>query len=129
MKDQFLPYEYSEMLKELGFKDQCFMFYSGNGIDANFIRNTNADDDYVLIGGSSPQKGVSAPLYQQAEQWLWEKHHLRIAVYRMPSAYSFDIFKEEIGEKKIAMGRFTCYHPITAKQEGVRQTIEYLYKN
>ena len=58
MKNEFVPYDIALAMKELGFDEPCFGFYS-------------LHDDNKAVGGNYPCDGTnSAPLYQQAFRWL-----------------------------------------------------------
>jgi hypothetical protein len=75
MKNEFIPYEQSLELKELGFDEECLFAYYGKSDLSNF-----KESDYELCGdrhNSSLKDGrVSAPLYQQVFRWFREKHSL-----------------------------------------------------
>ena len=70
MKKEFVPYEPSLALKELGFDEPCFAFYNGK-----FIQSTEFDfDSYNSIDvGHHPL----APTFSQAFRWFREKHNLK----------------------------------------------------
>lgn len=59
MNKQFVPFELSVKLKELGFDEPCF-----GGWDNNRKWNYHPDSDIE----------VDAPLWQQAFDWFREKH-------------------------------------------------------
>jgi hypothetical protein len=64
MTKEFVPYEQALDLKELGFDEPCFGFY-------NDMENNKP------MGGNFPCDGRnSAPLYQQAFDWIREKHYI-----------------------------------------------------
>jgi hypothetical protein len=60
LEKDLVPNEESLALKELGFDEPCFMYYSDNG------------ELY-----KSNLYGISAPTYSQAFRWFREKHNLR----------------------------------------------------
>ena len=69
MQKQFVTYEIAKKLKELGFDEECFGYYSyskklflGNGKDAYNYKDI-----------------ISAPLWQQAIDWIAEKYKIEIA--------------------------------------------------
>lgn len=67
MKNLFIPYEQAMTLKELGFDEPCFGFQSK--INDLIICNTN--------GKLNEDAGEClVPIYQQAFDWLREKHKL-----------------------------------------------------
>ena len=63
MNREFIPYEQALALKELGFDEPCFGYYSnGDLVYGNHTNNIIQRFRY------------SAPLYQQAFRWFREKH-------------------------------------------------------
>ena len=66
---EFVPYEESLALKELGFDEPCFGYY---GVENEFVLDTmrNTSPNYSRRGFTS------APLYQQAFRWFRDKHNL-----------------------------------------------------
>lgn len=82
MKEQFVTYEISLKLKELGFDESCLAYYLGNGgfvaLSQNktyFIgeKNSNFTTEFDL-------NNCAAPLWQQVIDWLREKHGLLIHI-------------------------------------------------
>ena len=71
MKEQFVPYDIAHKLKQKGFDETCFGFYS-----SHFASGMK------LIICDTPKQGkfegqeCSAPLYQQAFDWFRDKHGL-----------------------------------------------------
>jgi len=67
MNKEFIPYEQALELKELGFNEHCFGWFTNS---------------YLRIGSVVENKHVQgedetlAPLYQQAFRWFREKHGL-----------------------------------------------------
>ena len=69
MKNEFIPYEQALALKELGFDEPCFGYYTG-------------DKKHLIIRPSMGRRNedlndivCTAPLYQQAFRWFREKHN------------------------------------------------------
>jgi len=72
MEKEFIPYEQALELKELGFDEDCFGYYKLQGKELVFreIRNTiisNWRDSFMKFSQ------CSAPTYQQAFRWLYQK--------------------------------------------------------
>ena len=69
MEKEFIPYEQALALKELGFDEPCFGYYTGDKkhllIRPNMGRRNEDLNDIVC----------TAPLYQQAFRWFREKHN------------------------------------------------------
>ena len=74
MNKEFIPYEQSLELKELGFDETCFGYYDNIG---KLFFNTNGQPvgkDWVWEGNQIvPTDMALAPLYQQAFRWFREK--------------------------------------------------------
>lgn len=121
MKDQFIPYEYANIMKELGYKEECYGFYA-----LNHIRN----ERIILDNIKSNNEGnvVSAPLYQQAEEWLWDKHGIYIKVLNSSEG---KIFKHIIYKDKNDITDISCefYSPITTHREAILKAIAHLNTN
>jgi hypothetical protein len=68
MEKEFIPYEQALALKELGFDEPCFGWYSN--MDGNVFRQGYCET-YLGI-----ENCAKAPLYQQAFRWFREKHNI-----------------------------------------------------
>jgi hypothetical protein len=92
MKNEFIPYQQSLELKELGFDEECLFAYYGKSDLSNF-----KESDYELCGdrhNSSLKDGrVSAPLYQQVFRWFRDNYDLH---YNIDYVSAADIFKYEL---------------------------------
>lgn len=72
MNKEFIPYEPSMDLKELGFNEPCFGYYNNMG---GYI------DEYGKLNSSCNKPGMhgkycTAPLYQQVFRWFREKYNI-----------------------------------------------------
>ena len=71
MKNEFIPYEEAIALKELGFNEPCFSYFTVFGKFSNDVSNARRyNSDFEKSGGY-----ISAPLYQQAFRWFREKYN------------------------------------------------------
>ena len=83
MNNEFIPYEQALALKEMGFDEECFSFYSCDN-DNDVYFSVDPDDltlDWVNhsqydFNNAQHIYRTSAPLYQQAFRWFREKHKL-----------------------------------------------------
>ena len=79
MNKEFVNYDIALELKELGFDEPCFGFYTYKG---EIRRYTNFDEelnDFQTLKNSSITMGrgwCTAPLYQQCWRWFREKYKL-----------------------------------------------------
>lgn len=60
MEKQFVPYELALKLKELGFKENCIMYYDSKGVLVNYFNLST----------------TVAPLWQQAFDWFRNEYKL-----------------------------------------------------
>ena len=75
MNNEFVPYEQSLALKEIGFDKPCFGYYTGDLMHLVIrpaMSRVNEPESYV----------VTAPLYQQAFRWFREKHNLEYQIIK-----------------------------------------------
>jgi hypothetical protein len=87
MKKEFIPYEQALALKELGFDEPCFGYFSY--------------EELVIEGrykNSEHGRSISAPLYQQAFRWFREKYQLlhSITEYNKDGSLITKIYQNKI---------------------------------
>ena len=82
MNREFIPYEQSIELIELGFDESCLAFYNGR-----FLEPTNYDFDDCSTKDIG--RCYVAPLYQQAFRWFRKKHELSSWIYNSDASKSF----------------------------------------
>lgn len=83
MKDQFVTYEIAKRLKELGFNEECIAGYYG-------FAPPQTEPMFFMYNSSRWQAGqeiytaqiCSAPLWQQAIDWLREKHRFHVTLHQ-----------------------------------------------
>jgi hypothetical protein len=99
MKREFVPYEQALALKELGFDEPCFKYYS---TEITHPENTLFNTRW----GYEPEDSeTSAPLYQQAFRWFREKYGLEGVTQRAEDFmwYKWAIYQyNENGKKYVA---------------------------
>ena len=87
MKNEFVPYEQALELKQLGFNEECFSYYTypegkfSNVLSFNSYKNTALK--------------TSSPTFSQAFRWFREKYNL-IPDIQYYGNWNFEIFR--IGE-------------------------------
>lgn len=124
MKDQFLPYESCRMLKELGFNEECFVFY--NGSEGGLVYPVSAKREHM---NEEWERTFIAPLYQQVKQWLWEKHQMHIK-HEMVSDDCFEYYIRIKMSQLVKYSDSRAYKsPVIAEREGIKAAIEYIYEN
>jgi hypothetical protein len=93
MNKEFVPYEESLTLKELGFDEPCIAFYYNK---TKFLK-LGDNPDYLInkrkasyVFGNEEYDVTLAPLYQQAFRWFREKYNLRGFIGFRPNIKQFD---------------------------------------
>jgi hypothetical protein len=102
MNKEFIPYEESSELKELGFDEPCFAFYDAYNGDSHLFYNLRGKPHWLLrviniLRNKQEQSvletsqyhleylegdnAVLAPLYQQAFRWFREKYGLYMELF------------------------------------------------
>ena len=75
MEKEFVPYNESLALKELGFDELCICIYNREkSLRVNVFNNPN--DRFKSVRLSYNNGKIPAPLYQQAFRWFKEKYRL-----------------------------------------------------
>jgi len=94
MKKEFVPYEESLALKELGFDEPCFAGYNFKDRRTGQFTYPSARDANTTSKArvyADDKKIVGAPLYQQAFRWFREKHNLTHMVSDNLEAFVFAV--------------------------------------
>lgn len=120
MNKEFVPYEESLELKELGFDEECLAYYTtgnpvtldkegnktnfvllsakrsgelvGHGTVRNFLFKWLKDNDRTYGELSTLSNSVTAPLYRQVFRWFREKHGLHSFITGDLITYDIEIW-------------------------------------
>ena len=91
MTKEFVPFDRSLKLKELGFNESClggYIYLQGSGtFELAFYKDRNVDFN------TTSNIYVSAPLYQQCYRWFREKYNL----YQDISVFAWNYDKKQLG--------------------------------
>ena len=106
MEKEFIPYEQSLSLKELGFDKPCFANYSPNfklyHPEKNYLFNLKS----TMLGNSE----CKAPTFSQAFRWFREKYGLYglIDYHLTPDLARYTILKENdlVAKVLMAFGKY-----------------------
>lgn len=156
MEKYFLPYDLSMELAKLKFNDCCFKYYSSKGKlksfedgyeeEYNFEEDENPieydkKDRFILHNGEeiiqnfifNSKKECTAPLIQQAKEWLREKHNLLISPFQPMDditdevkGYYFEICK--VGNLNVIAGTSNFQTYEEAELEAIRECIKIIKK-
>jgi len=86
---EFVPYQEALELNELGFDYQCVNYYSHYGNGQVHLNNLVLCSKIGVE--TNNDKGILAPLYQQAFRWFREKYNLHNGIYPYYDEYEFQI--------------------------------------
>jgi hypothetical protein len=122
MKKEFVPYEESLALKELGFDEPCIFYYAPDAITISKPTTGVCSSDRYGI--------IASPLYQQAFRWFREKYNLFILMQvgqhnGEHQTFYFNVFKYGVNlyksKHRSATGTYTYEE---AEHEALRKLIE-----
>jgi hypothetical protein len=83
MESNFVPYEQSLALKELGFDKECFAYFFYNGAYSKWVLNVdNKEYEY--------SNTIKAPTFSQAFRFFREKYGLFISIMHYENGYSIN---------------------------------------
>jgi hypothetical protein len=94
MKNQFIPYEQSFELAELGFDKPCFGIFYFNSINGEplFLIEERGSKYSVAKGYAG---GILSPLYQQAFEWFIENYGKNGILFSDGCQWTFDLRWED----------------------------------
>jgi hypothetical protein len=97
MEKEFVPYELALRMKQLGFDEECLAIYS-NANPKTGLYTLKKYRLKLIKQASQKDKGVKAPLYQQAFRWFRDEHGMSGSIQIEHDAYQWSIYEE--GENK-----------------------------
>ena len=89
MQKEFISYQQSLSLKELGFNEECFGEWQNLKTGKNLAIHQEEDSyvyDVSMLGAN-----VNAPLYQQAFRWFREKPNLQSSIEATKDQHRFEL--------------------------------------
>ena len=91
MQKEFVEYELALRLKALGFDEPCLAIHS-NANPKTGLYTLNKYRLKLIKQGSQKDKGVKAPLFQQAFKWFRENHNLNPSImYNGIGQWDYDL--------------------------------------
>jgi hypothetical protein len=148
MEKNFIPFEEAKALKELGFDEPCFGYYTLSHTGDNYTFHicgefTTYRDNYINYVGEGLTNDelelnpsgrnddcFTAPLWQQAFEFFREKYNL---IGEIPHSYKFDqrsiisyhiTINNKFGQIKVQLDEFTFDTYEEAQLECLRKLIE-----
>lgn len=129
MENHFANFETSKMLKEIGFDEPCFAWFN---YDGEFVMRQVFTETHGKYYGIEKQDCLEehtlAPLWQQAEEWLWNNKKISIEIERVSihtALYKVRVYQYIDNEP----GLIQYLHfesPITCKIEAIKTAVKHL---
>jgi hypothetical protein len=91
MKKEFVSYNISKRLKDMGFDEPCFGFYLYPDSDLTLVWRETITDTPVT-SNSQFLIASSAPLWQQVTRWFRDVHKINITVDFFPNVKKWSSF-------------------------------------
>lgn len=125
MKNQFVPYETAKALKELNLNQEIFegdWYYVTMKDDTQkaFCWTSGEDKPYEFMNP------IKAPLWQQIEEWLWEKHKIWISIKYSLGEYYYVAYRKRVEMVMHNDDNLLFSSPITAKHSAITSAIKHL---
>jgi hypothetical protein len=124
MHKEFVPYEEALELKELGFDEPCFAYYTDE--ESKFIPASYSQEGTEYPTNSDLiQDWISAPLYQQAFRWFREEHDLMHIIIKVGTMEDY-VYMSTIDNKRWT---YKCNTYTEAEFASLRKLIEIVNQN
>lgn len=85
--EEFVPYDQSLQLREIGFDYPCLMVYANNNQQLLSCVYSFMTPSIQQVSNQDRESNIKAPLWQQAFNWFREQHNLEPDVYWNSSGY------------------------------------------
>jgi len=133
MEKEFVPYEQSLALKELGFDEICFAHYcNGDLITKTAILKSSTmlyyQQNNINPNNQYKHQNCTTPLYQQAFRWFREKCgcEFHIECRRHTSVKYYEVFLFDGNKNSMIFGKSLKYEE--AELECLKKLIEIIKK-
>lgn len=94
MKNQYVPYTIAMEMKALGFDEECYAYYGENRELDEFVYYDQDRTNSTLQSDYAGEKTCTAPLWQQALEWLDSKSIFIDIVYHKSGKFAVSIVNE-----------------------------------
>lgn len=122
MNKQFVNYEISLKLKELGFVEPCMGLYY---IENKKFSKTNYSHSNIV---KSNDYIIDAPLWQQVIDWFREKHNVIISNKYIGTIGKYEIYIYNMFGRIEPFENYECSNFYSAREKAILKAIE-LIKN
>ena len=131
MENEFVTYEIAKLLKELNFDEPCLAWYYFNEENSSYALNSFKQDygdkfdwwKYSELDSDAYVDHLIAPLWQQAIDWLREKHDIDIELPYGGNKDKYYVFVQEYIYEGKDPKQFTYYG---AREQAILKAIEII---
>lgn len=92
----FCSYELSKRLKDCGFDEPCYFYYTRENAPEDHVWSTTSEEAPIDYN-KSVYAGCSMPTLAQAQKWLREKKKIDVLVYNCACGYLWEVSKANNG--------------------------------
>ena len=127
MENQFVDYETSKKLKELGFDEPCICLHDDfmNDVVSSGVMISTKRMLPVTYSQLSNPKNITIPMWQQVKEWFWKNKHYSLTVRMIGNQYTYEIWNDKT--KRFIEYGVKYYSPIEAEKDGIKNLVEILY--
>lgn len=101
----FCSYELSKRLKDCGFDEPCYFYYTRENAPEDHVWSTTSEEAPIDYN-KSVYAGCSMPTLAQAQKWLREVMGIDVLVWNCACGYGWDISKADAGSRGTTL---MCY--------------------
>ena len=131
MKEQFVTYEIALSLKELGFDEECLVYFNNDKYrDLICTCENGMDGDFTVHHYSGD---VNAPLWQQVIDWFRETYKINILIAPIYSSenlkgyvFNFGLITMDNLSEVFKNGKFETFYK--AQEQAILKAIELCQK-
>lgn len=122
MKEQFADYETSKMLKELGFDELTLAYTHKDGGKEMF----SIDHSVEKYNSKKTKWFIAHPLWQQVEQWLWERYGMYITKIQILDD-CVDVWIKDKNKEGVQKLYVRTFDPLSAKRQAMTQIVQHIH--
>ena len=115
-----VDYETAKRLKELGFKEVCYGFFA-------YLETAKLWIVMDLIKAKNEGYAISAPLWQQIEEWLWKEYQAYVKIDIDGKKYIASLVNDS-GSWNFVLDNERMDSPYSAKMDGLKEAVKYIHE-
>jgi hypothetical protein len=100
MNKEYIPYEQAFELRQLGYDDECTMYYAPGHPEGFYLVDATplSNSHWLFTADDSKRRETlcTAPLYQQAFKWFREEYELYSFIFIFDEGFGYETFKKGV---------------------------------